>query len=272
MKSRTLISIFYFVLCLIFNADSSPVAGTLLKVVDNKFFSSGHQTPVIPMKKAPRIIIAGPPASGKGTQCELIKNLFGVVHLSTGDILRTAVADNTDLGLKAQTYMDNGQLVPDDLITGLVKDKLNDDKCSSTGWLLDGFPRTKEQAFSLIRADMVPDIVILLDVPDHVLIERVVGRKTDPITGKIYHMTFSPPTDPAVMNRLVQRSDDTIEKVTTRISEFKKHITAIKSYFEDRLIIIDGTGSPAAISQQIVAVIEASNKMQSASRVLSYQN
>jgi adenylate kinase len=133
--------------------------------------------------KVHRLIISGAPASGKGTQCEKIIEEFKVPHLSTGDMLRAAVKAGSPLGKEAKAYMDAGKLVPDSLVINLVKEKLATPECVNGGWLLDGFPRTGEQAKALQQANINPDKVILLDVPDAALIERVTGRRTDPETG-----------------------------------------------------------------------------------------
>ena len=121
---------------------------------------------------------------------------FDVIHLSTGDMLREAVKEGNDVGLKAKKFMDNGQLVPDELITNVVCARLKQKDCAEKGWLLDGFPRTMSQAEALKGAGMNPDCFILLDVPQEVLVERVTGRRTDPETGKIYHIVSvrRPPT------------------------------------------------------------------------------
>ena len=130
-----------------------------------------------------RLIISGAPASGKGTQCEKIVEEFKVPHLSTGDILRAAVKAGSPLGIEAKAYMDAGKLVPDALVINLVKHKLATPEYVKGGWLLDGCPRTGEQAKALQQANINPDKVILLDVPDAALIERVTGRRSDPVTG-----------------------------------------------------------------------------------------
>lgn len=206
-------------------------------------------------KKPLGIIIAGAPASGKGTQCELIKQNFGVVHLSTGDMLRAAVADGTPVGKQAKEYMDAGKLVPDEVIIGVVKDRLNEEDCRTKGWLLDGFPRTKAQADALAECGVTADCFIFLDVPDEVLVERVVGRRTDPETGKIYHMTFSPPDDDEVTQRLVQRSDDTEEKVKVRLEQFHTNVDAVSGCYTDISVDIDGTASPAVVAESIATGI-----------------
>merc|ERR1712071_662413 len=176
----------------------------------------------------PKIIISGAPASGKGTQCEMIKENFGVVHLSTGDMLRAAVAEQSPVGILAKEYMDSGKLVPDDVIIGVVKDRMEQADCKKQGWLLDGFPRTQAQADALLASGVSADCFLFLNVPDEVLVERVVGRRTDPETGKIYHMTFSPPEDEEVLARLEQRSDDTEEKVVVRLEQFHDNVAAVK--------------------------------------------
>ena len=204
-----------------------------------------------------KIIIAGAPAAGKGTQCEYIKQDFGVVHLSTGDILRAAVKDCTELGLKAKGFMDAGQLVPDELITGVICDRLQQPDCLSNGWLLDGFPRTKAQASALATAGIIPDCFVLLDVNEDVLVERVTGRRTDPVTGKIYHMTFSPPETEEIAARLVQRSDDTEEKIVVRYREFQSHINEVRSSYEDKMIWVDGTQKKETIRKVLVASLKS---------------
>lgn len=206
---------------------------------------------------APKLIIAGAPASGKGTQCEIIKEKYGVVHLSTGDMLRAAVAAGTDVGKQAKDFMDAGKLVPDEVIIGIVKDRLDESDCVESGWLLDGFPRTPAQAEALADAGVSADCFIFLNVPDEALIERVVGRRTDPETGKIYHMTFSPPEDEEILARLEQRSDDTEEKVKVRLEQFHANVDAVKGSYTDISVEVDGTQKPEEVSATVMASIEA---------------
>ncbi|KAL7500628.1 hypothetical protein ACHAWT_011260 [Skeletonema menzelii] len=207
-------------------------------------------------KSVPRLIIAGAPASGKGTQCETIKEKYGVVHLSTGDMLRAAVAAGTDVGKQAKDFMDAGKLVPDEVIIGVVKDRLDESDCVESGWLLDGFPRTPAQAEALADAGVSADCFIFLNVPDDVLVERVVGRRTDPETGKIYHMTFSPPEDEEILARLEQRSDDTEEKVKVRLEQFHANVDAVKGSYTDIAVEVDGTKSPDEVSAIIMEAID----------------
>jgi len=206
---------------------------------------------------APKLIIAGAPASGKGTQCEIIKEKYGVVHLSTGDMLRAAVAAGTDVGKQAKDFMDSGKLVPDEVIIGVVKDRLDEADCVESGWLLDGFPRTPAQAEALADAGVSADCFIFLNVPDDVLVERVVGRRTDPETGKIYHMTFSPPDDEEILARLEQRSDDTEEKVKVRLEQFHANVDAVKGSYTDIAVEVDGTQKPEEVSATVMKSIES---------------
>jgi len=203
-----------------------------------------------------KIIISGAPASGKGTQCELIKENYGVVHLSTGDMLRAAVAAGTPVGIAAKEYMDSGRLVPDEVIIGVVKNRLEEDDCKERGWLLDGFPRTQAQADALKEAGVSADCFIFLKVPDELLVERVVGRRTDPVTGKIYHMTYSPPEDAEVIGRLVQRSDDTEEKVKVRLEQFHANVAAVKGCYTDISVEIDGSVKPGDVAAAIDCALE----------------
>jgi adenylate kinase len=202
-------------------------------------------------RKSLKIIIAGAPASGKGTQCEIIKQNFGLVHLSTGDMLRAAVQAKTEVGLKAKEFMDAGKLVTDDIIIGVVKERLSHKDCQEKGWLLDGFPRTKAQADALSSAHINADCFLFLNVPDEALIERVVGRRSDPETGKIYHMKFSPPEDSNIGARLTQRSDDTEEKVKVRLEAFHEHVNSVKGCYTDIAVEINGLAHPGKVSEAI---------------------
>lgn len=201
-------------------------------------------------------IIAGAPASGKGTQCEGIVDNFGLVHISTGDMLRAAVKAGTDAGKAAKEFMDAGKLVPDEVIIAMVKDRLSEADCKEKGWLLDGFPRTGAQADALVEIGVSPDYVILLDVPDEMLIKRVVGRRSDPETGKIYHMDFFPP--PAdIVDRLVHRSDDTEEACRSRLEYYYNNLEAIKAAYSDKLVAIDGDQDKDAVGAAIQKVLSA---------------
>ncbi len=207
------------------------------------------------IKPVTNVVICGAPASGKGTQCEKIVEDFGLVHISTGDMLRAAANDPDDeLGQQAAACMAEGNLVPDDLIVGLVSKRLAEPDCREKGWLLDGFPRTKAQAEKMEELFLVPTKAVLLDVPDEVLVERVTGRRNDPETGKIYHMTFSPPDGEdkeEVLARLVQRPDDTEEALRTRLVNFAANRDAVSAAFASCAADIDGNRDKDVVFEDI---------------------
>lgn len=142
-------------------------------------------------------------------------------------------------------------------LMGQVKDRLDNDDCKKKGWLLDGFPRTQAQAGALSDAGVSADCFIFLNVPDDILVERVVGRRTDPETGKIYHLTFAPPEDDEVLQRLEQRSDDTEEKVRVRLEQFHANIEAVKGSYTDISVDVDGTKHPEEVATLIGQAIAA---------------
>ncbi|KAK2959114.1 putative Adenylate kinase, chloroplastic [Blattamonas nauphoetae] len=208
-----------------------------------------------------RIIVTGAPASGKGTQCEKIVEKYGVVHLSTGDLLRAAVKAGSPLGLEADNYMKSGQLVPDQLVIDLVKEKLNDDECSRRGWLLDGFPRTRAQALSMQASGILPTHVIQLNVPDEDLMDRALGRRLDPETGKIYHIKTNPP--PAdVAGRCIQRSDDQEEKVRNRLNQYHANLIPLCEAFKSILVSVDGNRSPQIVFEDVDKLLSQSSSSQ----------
>ncbi|CAN6475657.1 unnamed protein product [Victoria cruziana] len=187
-------------------------------------------------------MISGAPASGKGTQCELIVKKYGLVHIAAGDLLRAEVAADTEKGKQAKQYMEKGQLVPDNIVVMMVKDRLLQHDAVENGWLLDGYPRSLSQATALEDLEIRPDIFILLDVPEEILVERVVGRRLDPVTGKIYHLKYSPPETQEIAERLTQRFDDTEEKVKLRLQTHNRNVEAVLSTYKDILLKINGDG------------------------------
>jgi len=208
-------------------------------------------------KKYRGVIIFGAPASGKGTQSELINQKFGYVHLSSGDILRGEVKNGTPLGKEAKDFMDRGALVPDALVIGMIKNKLLAPEVAKNGWLLDGMPRTQVQAAALDQMGCHPDLIISLEVPDDLLVERICGRREDPVTKKIYHMKFNPPP-PEVVGRLIIRSDDTKEKLVPRLQAFHANSNPIIAYYKshgDEVLTVNGNQKPdqvfALISQKL---------------------
>lgn len=201
--------------------------------------------------KGSLVVIAGPPAAGKGTQCEKIKDKYGFVHISTGDILRENVKQETDLGLKAKGYMDSGALVPSELIVDLVKDRLTKDDVKEKGCLLDGFPRAPDQAEAMVDAGLKVEKFLVIKVPDDTLVERGCGRRLDPETGEIYHLKFRPPPE-EVVDRLVHRSDDQEDKIRERLKNYHSQIDGITPFFKDVIYEVDGTGKP----DQVFEIIE----------------
>lgn len=203
-----------------------------------------------------KIIIAGAPCSGKGTQCEVIKERYGVYHLSTGDLLRAEIANGTALGLQAKQYMDRGQLIPDHLIIDIVKEKVSTPDIQRRGFLLDGFPRTAVQAQALRQAGIEPDIFLQLNVPDQVLIQRVTGRRTDPTTGRSYHIQFDPPPKGEIADRCVQRSDDTEEKIVERLKAYHSAINAIATQYNHIKVEINGDRNKQLITNEIIEILD----------------
>ena len=197
-----------------------------------------------------KVILSGGPGSGKGTQAERIVADLGLVHLSTGDILRQEIKNDSDLGRQANEYMTKGELVPDSIICELVKSRISQPDCQEKGWLLDGFPRTPEQAHFLIQNHITPTKFIHLEVPDDVIVERITGRVLDPETGKIYHRKFNPP--PEGLN-VTQRSDDTEEKVRVRLEIFHKNYTEIAKIYHKYHFAVKGDRDPADVYKDIAA-------------------
>ncbi|KAJ0399727.1 hypothetical protein P43SY_009308 [Pythium insidiosum] len=209
------------------------------------------------VSRPPRLVISGPPAGGKGTQCEWIVRAFHVVHLSTGDMLRAEIAAQSALGLQAKRFMDAGELVPDELIVDVVLARLQQRDCRQQGWLLDGFPRTRAQAEALLAKGIVPDALLTLEVPDDEIVRRISGRVLDPETGRTYHRTFNPPP-PEVEARVVQRSDDTEETVRVRLETFHAHSEQVRAALASRceVAVADGTRAVDAIASDFFATIE----------------
>ncbi|WJZ98256.1 hypothetical protein VitviT2T_016795 [Vitis vinifera] len=206
-----------------------------------------------------KVMISGAPASGKGTQCEMIVQKFGLVHISTGDLLRSEVSSGSEIGNKAKEYMDTGRLVPDEVVIMMVTARISQEDAKEKGWLLDGFPRTFAQAQSLEKLKIRPDVYIVLDVPDQILIDRCVGRRVDPVTGKIYHLKFFPSENEEIKARLVTRSDDTEEKVKSRLEIYKKNAEAILSTYSTIMNKVDGNHSKDEVFKPIDSLL---SKMQ----------
>ncbi|NQD68087.1 adenylate kinase [Bacillus haikouensis] len=195
------------------------------------------------------IVLMGLPGAGKGTQAEKIVEKYGIPHISTGDMFRAAIKDGTELGLKAKSFMDNGDLVPDEVTIGIVRERLSKEDCGN-GFLLDGFPRTVAQAEALenILADLGKKMnyVINIDVDKDILMERLTGRRICKECGATYHLVFNPPKEEGVCDRcggeLYQRADDNEETVQNRLDVNIKQTQPLLAYYDDKgyLKNIDG--------------------------------
>ncbi|KAL3130280.1 hypothetical protein ABBQ38_008112 [Trebouxia sp. C0009 RCD-2024] len=200
--------------------------------------------------KPMRVMISGAPATGKGTQCSRIVDKFGLVHISAGDLLRAEVAAGTDAGKEAASYMDSGNLVPNSVVVDMVVHRLSQPDVQEHGWLLDGYPRSGDQAEAIVQEGIKPDLFVLISVPDEDLVDRVAGRRLDPETGDIYHLKHKPPPED-VKDRLIQRSDDTAEKVKTRLRNHHSNVDAVLDYYQDVLVEVDGTQSMEEVFDSI---------------------
>ena len=181
-----------------------------------------------------RLILLGPPGAGKGTQANFIKEKFGIPQISTGDMLRAAVKAGTPLGIEAKKVMDAGGLVSDDILIGLVKDRLQQDDCKA-GYMFDGFPRTIPQADAMKDAGVPIDFVLEIDVPDSEIIERMSGRRAHLASGRTYHVKYNPPKvegkDDVTGEDLVQRDDDKEETVKKRLDVYHSQTKPLVEYY-----------------------------------------
>lgn len=205
-----------------------------------------------------RIVLVGPPASGKGTQANVLTERLGIPKISTGDMLRAALAAKTELGLKAADAMNAGQLVPDAVVIGLVEERLRQADAQK-GFILDGFPRTVPQAESLgetlKKHGIGLNAVIQIDVPRSLLIDRATLRRTDKRTGQIYHLKYNPPPPDA---DLEHRVDDREETVRARLDQYDAMTAALLPYYEGLKLLmrVDGSGDPKGVTGEILKLIE----------------
>lgn len=183
-----------------------------------------------------RLILLGAPGAGKGTQASFIKDKYNIPQISTGDMLRAAVKAGTPLGIAAKKIMDEGGLVSDDIIIGLVKDRLKEADCAH-GYLFDGFPRTIPQADAMKDAGVAIDYVLEIDVPDEAIVERMSGRRVHPASGRTYHVKFNPPKvegrDDITAEELIQRDDDKEETVKKRLSVYHTQTEVLVGYYNE---------------------------------------
>lgn len=208
-----------------------------------------------------RIILLGAPGAGKGTQAQFLMDKFGIVQISTGDMLRSAIKAGTELGMAAKKVMDAGQLVSDDIIIGLVKERIAQDDCKN-GFLLDGFPRTIVQADAMKEAQIDVDYVLEFDVADDIIVERMAGRRVHPASGRVYHVTYNPPKvegkDDQTGDDLVVREDDKEETVRHRLGVYHEQTKPLVDYYRAhadqgmcKYHKLDGAQAVDAVSAQL---------------------
>jgi len=208
-----------------------------------------------------RLILLGPPGAGKGTQAKFIHEKFGIPQISTGDMLRAAIQAGTPLGKEAKKVMDAGRLVSDDIIVGLVKERLKKADCKA-GYLFDGFPRTIPQAEALKQAGVAIDYVLEIDVPDDEIITRMSGRRVHPGSGRVYHVSFNPPQaegkDDVTGEPLVQRDDDKEETVRHRLEVYRKQTRPLIGHYQKEPVKyrrISGRGSVEEVRKRAFAAL-----------------
>lgn len=214
-------------------------------------------------------MLLGPPGAGKGTQASIICKKYNIAHISTGNMLRDAVQKQDSLGIEIKKIMDTGALISDDLIVKLVQQRISSDDCSS-GYLLDGFPRTIAQAEAMKKLSIKMDFILELDVPDSVIIERISGRRIHPKSGRVYHIKFDPPAveniDDTTGEPLLQRDDDTEQTVCKRIDVYREQTTPLIHYYTNHqhtnadnmpvYLKIDGTRKSQTISDHVFSLID----------------
>lgn len=204
-----------------------------------------------------RIVLVGPPASGKGTQAARLVEKLGVPQISTGDMLRAARKAGTTLGMEAETYMSAGKLVPDSVVIGLVDERLSADDCQK-GFILDGFPRTVPQAEALrellAKKGTPLDAVLQIDVSRDLLVERATLRRTDKRTGQIYHLKYNPPPPDADLDH---RADDQEETVKTRLDQYDAMTAALLPYYEEQGLLkrVEGEGKPEDVTSRLLEAL-----------------
>ncbi|MBZ9690101.1 adenylate kinase [Clostridium sp. M14] len=211
-----------------------------------------------------KIVLLGPPGAGKGTQAKSISNRYSIPHISTGDIFRKNISENTPLGMEARSYMDKGLLVPDEVTINMVKDRLQEEDCLS-GYLLDGFPRTVAQAEALNeflenRNEQL-DTALLIDVPSEFILDRMTGRRVCTSCGASFHIKFNPPTIDGKCNLcgsdIVQRKDDTVETVKERIDVYDKQTQPLIEFYKSKnlLLMVDGTKAIDQVFEDICKLL-----------------
>jgi adenylate kinase len=206
-----------------------------------------------------RMMLLGAPGAGKGTQAQQLAGEIGIPQISTGDMLRSAVADQTPMGLKAKRFMDLGQLVPDEVVIGIVEERLTSADCAK-GYILDGFPRTVPQAEAL-NGFAPLEAVVDVQVPESELISRLCGRRTCKSCGAIFHVVSSPPSRDGICDRcegeLYQRSDDNEASIKERLGQYKSKTAPLSDWYGERGVLkrVDGTGKPSEVYARITTAL-----------------
>ncbi|GIX06204.1 MAG: adenylate kinase [Candidatus Poribacteria bacterium] len=213
-----------------------------------------------------RLVIFGPPGVGKGTQAKRLAQRYGICHISTGDTLREVMRSGSPLAAKIRQFVDNGQLVPDEVVAEIIERRLIQPDCRK-GFILDGFPRTLSQAHyldSLLKKRrLLLDAALFLDASDETIVRRISGRRVCPLCGRSYHVEFAPPRVPGRCDDdgepLVQRPDDEPEAVKKRLEVYREETAPLREYFENAgvLVSIDGSREPDQVEAEIVEQLEA---------------
>lgn len=208
-----------------------------------------------------KLILLGAPGAGKGTQAEKICDKYNIPAISTGNIIRAALKNGTEMGLKAKSYMDAGQLVPDEVVIGIIKDRLKEDDCKN-GFILDGFPRTIPQAQALVDMGVDIDKVVDIEVPDSKITARMSGRRVCAKCANSYHMLYKKPQVEGVCDacggELIQRKDDAPETVKARLVEYHEMTEPLKDFYYDldKLVVVEGQEEVSDTTKLVFAALE----------------
>lgn len=207
-----------------------------------------------------RLVIFGPPGAGKGTQAALLEERRGLVQISTGDIIRDAMKNETPVGKEAKSYVEKGELVPDEVVRKLAENAIADEECDD--FVLDGYPRTEQQAewlTTFLDTNAAPiDAVLSLEVPDEVIVRRLSRRRVHKETGETYHLDHDPPPDDIDPALVVRRDDDQPETIRNRISVYREETAPLEAYYKERgtLVSVDGEGGIEEVYERIVHVLD----------------
>lgn len=208
-----------------------------------------------------KIIFLGAPGAGKGTQAEIVAEKFGIPTVSTGNIIREALKNGTEMGLKAKYFIEAGQLVPDEVVIGIIKERLAKDDCKN-GFILDGFPRTIPQAEALDAMGISIDKVVDIEVPDENIMERMTGRRVCGTCGASYHLMFKKPLKDGICDscggELVQRKDDAPETVSDRLKVYHEQTEPLKDFYgkAGKLSVVEGLGTVSEITERVLKALE----------------